>query len=1344
MGPGKALQCQLLWMLPLFSDFVFTAGKTTVNKSALKEEVLEMFNHAFSSYMTYAYPADELMPLSCRGRVRGVEPSRGDVDDALGGFSLTLIDALDTLAVLGLEEKFEEAVELVIRDVSFDNDVDVSVFETNIRVLGGLLGGHVVASDLQARGKGMQWYRDELLEMARDIGYRLLPAFNTSTGMPYPRVNLKYGLGKGRKEKDTCTACAGTMILEFAALSRLTGDSIFEEKAQHVMRTLWSKRQRHSNLVGTVINIHNGDWVRRDSGVGAGIDSYYEYLLKGYILLGDDSYLNKFSAHYDAVMQYISDGPMLLDVHMHKPNTRTKAFMDSLLAFWPGLQVLFGDIKPAIETHEMLYQVTQRHNFLPEAFTTDFDVYWGQHPLRPEFAESNYFLYKATGDPYYLEVGKEIVESLQLHARVGCGFAGIKDVRTGTHEDRMDSFFLAETFKYLYLLFAEPEDLLIPIDDYVFTTEAHLLPLTLSRVKNLANDSSVNSTDHEEEHDSPLVATVEMQACPNHNYMMSDGQGFAESVRAALQLKTREDKCPTTIGRGRSRLRATHFVPGNEMHMKLLKRMGISLMTMKDGRVQLMHSAAQAATTEDAEDGMLFMQEMIELSKTQQAEVEYQPRVVQILSPTFLSGVTATAGPAQFGLDLTGHEGVPGAVVMVDPLTACVEPKNKEELRGKIALLQRGDCMFIDKGKVIEKAGAIGGIVMDNVGDSSSEKSAMFSMSGDGSTDVTIPMVFLFSKEGAFIKDMVEGNEGEVQVMLLDKAKTAEDIKKYMENLAASGINLSTPPPKADTKETGLPTASAQGKPSVNVHVEVLVDDQIVEINKAMYSKDWKSELGEEIGQESCVAKSKEEQLQQQQDQECLQQQQQQEQQRQQQQQGQQQCQDQSHERSVQQQQEQQQQQQQRQQQQSGTLKMQATIHYPQVVTHTQQELDQEATKSAADNILEPQQQQQHEQPPKLFVEGAEAETLIRTLIKEGKISLNGAGDSKVSEEESQQIRTTLGIEELQNHFDGLMRDYLRTENGQLYQQRRAEAALKHSMDAYTGPATGEQEAQVPSKDLQDQLKQIQEEFMKFESIRLGLDKLNPLHADNEGIDGDNPLSLDQLPEELQSLLNSIEPLVGATQQQELNTNQNKETGRTSSTFQEADQHIRVLQPTPIPSQEKSGQQSIEQTSASDMPKYQQRNIQPGAPVQRNAVAGVQEATGVSQESSIPRTAPAGAQGQTAPAGAHMQAGEQVQVQRQGPGGQPDARQLEVQRQLQEARERQQRQRDMLQQQAAQNQALQDQARHLHDAQMQRAHQQTASSQSSPDGSTQTKTVPDTRTNPSPDTQTDDSKQNKI
>lgn len=133
-------------------------------------------------------------------------------------------------------------------------------------------------------------------------------------------MNLKYGMkvDELRNSRETCTACGGTILLEFAALSRLSGEPIFEIKAHSAMDALWSIRNRGSDLMGTVLNVHSGDWVRRDSGVGAGIDSYYEYCLKSYVLLGDGKYLTRFNRHYNAIMKYISQGPLMLDVHMHR------------------------------------------------------------------------------------------------------------------------------------------------------------------------------------------------------------------------------------------------------------------------------------------------------------------------------------------------------------------------------------------------------------------------------------------------------------------------------------------------------------------------------------------------------------------------------------------------------------------------------------------------------------------------------------------------------------------------------------------------------------------------------------------------------------------------------------------------------------------------------------------------------------------------------------------------------------------------------------------------------------------------------------------------------------------
>uniref|UniRef100_A0A674NXT1 alpha-1,2-Mannosidase n=1 Tax=Takifugu rubripes TaxID=31033 RepID=A0A674NXT1_TAKRU len=715
---------------------LYSHGHGMSREEKRKNQVVEMFDHAYQNYMDHAYPADELMPLTCRGRVRGLEPSRGDVDDALGKFSLTLIDTLDTLVLLNKTTEFEAAVRKVLSDVTLDNDIVVSVFETNIRVLGGLLGGHSMALMLKERGEHMQWYQDELLHMAKDLGLRLLPAFNTSSGLPYPRVNLKHGVwgpdSRTGTETDTCTACAGTIILEFAALSRYTGDPVFEAHARRAMDFLWEKRQRNSNLVGTTINIHSGEWVRRDSGVGAGIDSYYEYLLKAYILLGDDMFLQRFNIHYASIMKYISQPPLLLDVHIHKPLLPARTWMDSLLAFFPGLQVLKGDIRPAIETHEMLYQVTKKHNFLPEAFTTDFRVHWAQHPLRPEFAESTYFLYKATGDPYYLEAGRTILDNLNRFARVPCGFAAMKDVRTGSHEDRMDSFFLAEMFKYLFLLFAEDEELLFDVEDYVFTTEAHFLPLSLSTAPH-SSSIPLNKTELD---DSNFDWT-----CPNTRLLFPD-PAFPRNLREPIRSAV-DRSCPRPL------------------NLLTPPKAGISN-----------HLLIQAVSTVAAEDGVRFMQEMMELSSQQQKE-QLPPRAIQIVSHPFFGRVVLTAGPAQFGTDLSkSSTGVRGFVTIAEPYSGCSEITNAEYVQGHIALLQRGQCMFAEKARHIQKAGAIGGIVIDDNEGSSSDTAPLFQMAGDGRStdDITLPLLFLFHKEGNILLEALKEYR-EVEVLLSDKAR---------------------------------------------------------------------------------------------------------------------------------------------------------------------------------------------------------------------------------------------------------------------------------------------------------------------------------------------------------------------------------------------------------------------------------------------------------------------------------------------------------------------------------------------------------------------------------------------
>ncbi|CAJ0925664.1 unnamed protein product, partial [Mesorhabditis belari] len=708
----------------------------SIDKAALKKEAYEMFMHGYRSYMRYAWPADELMPLSCKGRQRGVTPSRGDVDEALGNFSLTLVDALDTLYVVGEFEEFAKSVKLIVDNVRFDSDIVVSVFETNIRMLGGLISGHLMAERLRGQDERyLQWYTDrQLLKMAIDLADRLLPAFNTSSGIPL----LEW-----------------TLLLEFAALSRLTGNPIYEEKAKKAMDFLWAQRHRASDLMGTVLNVHSGDWVRRDSGIGAGIDSYYEYCLKAYILLGDHSYLERFNKHYDAVMRYVNKGPFFVDVHMHRPTVATRSFMDALLAFWPGLQVLKGDVREAIEMHEMLFQVVKRHKFLPEAFTHDFQVHWAEHPLRPEFIESTYFLYRSTHDEHYLEVAKLVMDSLNENVKVSCGFAGIKDIRTMVHEDRMDSFVLSETFKYLYMIFSEPEDLPLDPDQYVMTTEAHFLPLSMA---NPFGDEIPRKIifDAKGEEEVDMAKAQHANPWSHRDRLDADlPKKIRERTKSVLEevavLQAQHGQTGAQCMKPSERLKAWAFNAQDSEHLRQLRQMGIELQVQTDGRIQLSHQSTNALSDELAKWGVEFMKEVVEMSKklaekTEQIQPDYY---VQLLSFPYLGKPVLLASPAQFGKSLD-EASIEAELILAEPFAACGPLMNAPQAKGKIVGVHRGDCMFQEKARNAQNAGAVGVIVIDNKPGTSADKTQPFAMSGDldKEDDITIPAVFLFRNEG--------------------------------------------------------------------------------------------------------------------------------------------------------------------------------------------------------------------------------------------------------------------------------------------------------------------------------------------------------------------------------------------------------------------------------------------------------------------------------------------------------------------------------------------------------------------------------------------------------------------
>ncbi|XP_066948164.1 ER degradation-enhancing alpha-mannosidase-like protein 2 [Macrobrachium rosenbergii] len=444
----------------------------------LREDVRAMFYHAYEGYMTHAYPYDELRPLTCDGH------------DTWGSYSLTLIDALDTLAVMGNKTEFQRVAALLLEKANFDLDINVSVFETNIRIVGGLLSAHLMSRKMGVELEEGWPCSGPLLRMAKEVANRLLPAFDTPTGMPYGTVNLKEGVPYGETPV-TCTAGVGTFIIEFGTLSRLTGDTVYEEVAMRAMHAVWDHRSS-INLLGNHIDVTTGRWTAQDSGIGAGIDSYFEYLVKGATLLQRPELMAIFKQARAAADKYLRHDDWYLWATMTKGHV-TMAVFQSLEAYWPGVLALIGDINSAMKIIFNYHQVWKQFGFTPEFYNipqAETSAYREGYPLRPELVESLMYLYRATKDDTLLKMGADIVRSIQHSAKTSCGYATVKNVNDHTLDNRMESFFLAETTKYLYLLFDQENWLhntgsfgtimdvkgrscILEAGGYIFNTEAH-------------------------------------------------------------------------------------------------------------------------------------------------------------------------------------------------------------------------------------------------------------------------------------------------------------------------------------------------------------------------------------------------------------------------------------------------------------------------------------------------------------------------------------------------------------------------------------------------------------------------------------------------------------------------------------------------------------------------------------------------------------------------------------------------------------------------------------------------------------------------------------------------------
>jgi len=442
-------------VLILLSALVFIQCQNK-EKQVTSNDVADNTLQSWQAYKKYAWGHDALLPIS-----------KGYSDWYKESLHISPIDAYSTLKVMGLDKESGEIETYIADSISFDKDIFVKTFEVNIRILGGLLAMYQYTEN------------PKILEKAEDFAKRILPAFNSKTGIPYYWVNLKTGETKG----DTVNAAeGGTYLIEMGVLSAFTKNPVYYQKAKDATIALFNRRS-NIDLIGQDINIQTGEWTNTNSHIGACIDSYYEYMVKGWILFGDQDLKNAWDTSIIAINKYMAEEhDSLLWYGKVDMNTgaRTASRVSLYDAFFPALLALSGDLERAEKLQKTWDWLWNKYGLEPMAY--DYikeEPTYPVYDLNPEIIESAYYLYHFTKDEKYKKMAAKYFDDINKYCKTDEAYCAIENVVTKEKRDYLSTYFFAETMKYFYLIFDDSKN--FSFDDYIFSTEAH--PFKKSLVK---------------------------------------------------------------------------------------------------------------------------------------------------------------------------------------------------------------------------------------------------------------------------------------------------------------------------------------------------------------------------------------------------------------------------------------------------------------------------------------------------------------------------------------------------------------------------------------------------------------------------------------------------------------------------------------------------------------------------------------------------------------------------------------------------------------------------------------------------------------------------------------------
>ncbi|KAJ4393314.1 Mannosyl-oligosaccharide alpha-1,2-mannosidase 1B [Gnomoniopsis smithogilvyi] len=483
-----------------------------VTNQTRADAVKQTFQISWDGYYKYAFPGDSLLPVT------------NSFENDRNGWGASAVDAFSTALIMGNTEVVSQILDFVPEidfSVSF-NDTVVSVFETTIRYLGGLLSAYdLLTGPLASQFDNYTARADAVLAQAKTLGDTLKFAFDTPTGISDNSIYLD----PPRLANSTSNGVAtiGTLVMEWTRLSDLTGDPTYGELAQKGESYLINPLnpglgEPFPGLLGSDVSIANGSFLDSAGGWTGGTDSYYEYLIKMYLYdpTRFSTYKDRWVSAVESSIKYLASHPTsrpdLTFLSYYYNNTKDGIFYYSEhLACFDGGNFILGGLtlnEPSYidfglelvagcretykqtatgigpETFQWIGEFSPANATVPagnESFyeRAGFYITGSSYITRPEVIESYYYAYRATGDTKYQEWAWEAYLAINSTCRVGSGYSSINDVNQvggGGFQNFQESFWFAEVLKYSYLIHAEDAAYQVKADqtnEFVFNTEAH-------------------------------------------------------------------------------------------------------------------------------------------------------------------------------------------------------------------------------------------------------------------------------------------------------------------------------------------------------------------------------------------------------------------------------------------------------------------------------------------------------------------------------------------------------------------------------------------------------------------------------------------------------------------------------------------------------------------------------------------------------------------------------------------------------------------------------------------------------------------------------------------------------